>query len=76
MQKLLSSPGCPQRNKADEGYSLQSQVKLLQEYAEKKQMEVVQIHIIPESARGQQERKLFNVMMHDLKNPKATVFAL
>ncbi len=73
MQKAIVFSRVSTKEQADEGYSLQSQVKLLQEYAEKKQMEVVQKYIIPESARGQQERKLFNVMMHDLKKSKATV---
>ncbi len=61
------------KEQADEGYSLQSQVKLLQEYAEKKQMDVVQRYIIPESARGKQERKLFNAMLADLRKSKATI---
>ncbi len=61
------------KDQAEEGYSLQSQVKLLQEYAEKKQMDIVQRYIIPESARGTQERKLFNAMMSDLRKSKATI---
>lgn len=61
------------KEQAEEGYSLQSQAKLLQEYADKHGLNVERRYIIPESARGQQERKLFNAMLHDLKKTKATI---
>ncbi len=73
MEKAIIFSRVSTKEQAEEGYSLQAQVKLLQEYSDKKQFEVVQRYIIPESARGQQERKLFNAMMQDLKKSKATI---
>ncbi len=73
MQNAIIFSRVSTKEQAEEGYSLQAQVKLLQEYAEKKEMDVTQRYIIPESARGQQERTLFNAMMNDLKHSKATV---
>ncbi len=61
------------KEQAEEGYSLQSQAKLLQEYADKHGLTVERRYIVPESARGQQERKLFNAMLYDLKKSKSTI---
>ena len=51
------------REQAEEGYSLPAQEKLLQEYAEKNNFDVAKKFAIPESARGKQERKLFNELL-------------
>ncbi len=61
------------KEQAEEGYSLQAQVKLQQEYADKREFDVIKRYIVPESARGQQERKLFNAMMDDLKKTDAKI---
>lgn len=45
----------------------------MQEYADKSGMTVEERYIVPESARGQQERKLFNAMLSDLRKSKATI---
>lgn len=45
------------------GYSLPSQEKLLQEYANRKDFEVVKIFSIAESASGAKQREVFNEMM-------------
>ncbi len=47
------------KEQAEEGYSLQSQVKLLEEYAQRRSMKIQQSFVIPESASGKVERKLF-----------------
>jgi DNA invertase Pin-like site-specific DNA recombinase len=73
MPKAIVFSRVSTKEQAEEGYSLQAQAKLLQEYADKKQMEVVQRYIIPESARGQQERKLFNAMLRDLRTSNAKI---
>ena len=52
---------------------MQAQVKLLQEYSDRKGYDVIERYIVPESARGVQERTLFNAMMKNLKKSKATV---
>ena len=51
------------REQAEEGYSLSAQEKLLKEYAEKQEFDVVKKFAVPESARGKQERKLFNELL-------------
>lgn len=47
------------RDQADEGYSLPSQEKLLTNYVETRGMKVVRGFSVSESARGKQERKVF-----------------
>lgn len=47
------------KEQAEEGYSLQSQVKLLEDYAAKRGIKIVKSFVIPESASGKIERKLF-----------------
>ena len=71
MTKAIIFSRVSTKEQAEEGYSLQSQVKLLQEYSDKLGFDVVQRYIVPESARGTQERTLFNAMMQDLKRSKA-----
>jgi len=51
------------REQAEEGYSLPAQEKLLKEYADKKDFLKVRVFAVPESARGKQERKLFNELL-------------
>lgn len=46
-----------------EGFSLNAQVKLLREYATKHNLRIVKEFIVPESARGKQERKKFQEML-------------
>lgn len=47
------------KDQEDKGYSLPSQVKLLEDYAARKGLNVVKKFIFPESASGKIERKLF-----------------
>ncbi len=51
------------REQAEEGYSLSAQEKLLKEYAEKQDFQIAKKFAVPESARGKQERKLFNTLL-------------
>lgn len=62
------------REQAEEGYSLPAQEKLLKEYADKNCFLLVKRFSIPESAKGQQERKLFNELLFYIdKHPKVKV---
>ena len=56
------------KEQADEGYSLPSQVKLLKEYAIKKDINVVKQFRISESASGKLMRDKFNEMMAYVKD--------
>jgi site-specific DNA recombinase len=47
----------------DEGYSLDSQLKLLQSYCESKDLEVVKIFKIAETASKDQRRKIFHELL-------------
>lgn len=54
------------REQAEEGYSLQAQERLLNDYAGQKELLVVKRFSVPESASGEQERKLFNELLNYL----------
>lgn len=59
------------KEQAEEGYSLDAQIKLLREYAQKNNLKIVKEFVVPESARGKQERKEFQKMLEYLKeHPK------
>ncbi len=51
------------REQEDTGYSLDSQVKLLQGYADERNFKVFKIFKVSESASGKQVRKMFNEML-------------
>lgn len=51
------------KEQEDTGYSLDAQEKLLREYAQKTNLDVVQMYKISESASGRQVRKTFQEMM-------------
>lgn len=51
------------REQAEEGYSLPAQEKLLTRYAEEKGLNIVKRFSVPESARGSQERVIFNELL-------------
>lgn len=60
------------RDQKETGYSLPSQEKLLEGYAEKKDLKVEKVFSISESANGRKQRKIFNEMLdfarkHDIK---------
>lgn len=61
-----------QTSQADEGFSLPSQVKLLSDYADRNNFEVIEIISVPESASGTKERKIFNSLIKRLEADKAT----
>jgi site-specific DNA recombinase len=48
---------------SESGYSLQSQEKLLREYAEKNSFKVSKIYSVSESASGQKQRQMFDEML-------------
>ena len=54
------------REQAVDGYSLDSQRKLLEEYSSQRNLMVSRRFIVPESASGKQERKEFNKMLEYL----------
>lgn len=56
------------KEQAEEGYSLDAQIKLLRDYADKNQLKIVKEFVVPESASGRQERKEFQKMLDYLTN--------
>lgn len=62
------------KEQAADGYSLDSQRKLLEEYSAQKNMFISRRFIVPESASGKQERKEFNEMLEYLyANPDVKI---
>lgn len=58
------------KSQEDEGYSLDSQLKLLQGYCTKQGLEVVKIFRIAETASKDQSRKIFHEMLEYLSKAK------
>lgn len=59
------------KEQGEEGFSLDAQIRLLRDYAEKNSLKIVKEFTVPESARSSQERKEFKKMIDFLKaNPK------
>lgn len=61
------------REQEETGYSLPSQEKLLTEYSNRKELKIVKVFSVAESASGSKQRKVFTEMMtfvekHDIKN--------
>lgn len=56
------------KEQAEEGYSLDAQIKILREYAIKNSLKIVKEFIVPESASGRQERKEFQEMLNYLES--------
>ena len=61
------------REQAEEGYSLDAQMKLLEEYANKHDFEIAKIYKISESASGKQIRKSFLEMLDYATKHKASI---
>ena len=74
MSKTVLMARVSTREQAEEGYSLESQRKLLESYGQSKGFNVVHKFITPESASGRQERKQFNEMIDFLyQNPDVKI---
>jgi site-specific DNA recombinase len=58
------------KEQAEEGYSLDSQLRLLRDYANKNNLKVIKEFTVPESASGKQERKRFLEMLAYLNENK------
>lgn len=58
------------KSQEDEGYSLDSQLKLLNGYCENKSLHVVKVFKIAETASKEHSRKIFNELMTYLKQGK------
>lgn len=58
------------KEQEDTGYSLPAQIKLLQDYAERKNLKIVKIFSVAESASGAKQRKVFSEMMEYLRDNK------
>ncbi len=61
------------KEQEETGYSLPSQEKLLKEYSNRKDLSIVKVFSVAESASGSKQRKVFAEMMafiekHDIKN--------
>ena len=55
------------KDQAEDGYSLDSQRKLLEDYSSHRSLFISHRFIVPESASGKQERKQFNEMLEYLR---------
>ncbi len=73
MTNAIISARVSTREQAEEGYSLQAQLKLAIDYAERQGFNVVDRYIFSESASGKQYRKEFNKMMDAVKKTKTPV---
>lgn len=58
------------KEQAEEGYSLDAQLKLLRDYATRNNLKVIKEFTVPESASGKQERKRFLEMLEYLNEHK------
>lgn len=58
------------KEQAEEGYSLDAQLKLLRDYASRNNLRVIKEFTVPESASGKQERKRFLEMLEYLNEHK------
>ena len=56
------------KSQEDEGYSLDSQLKLLQGYCISNNLSVVKVYKIAETASKQQSRKVFNELLAYMQN--------
>ncbi|MCX6717755.1 MAG: recombinase family protein, partial [Candidatus Taylorbacteria bacterium] len=56
------------KEQEETGYSLPSQEKLLTEYAKRKELEVIKVFAVAESASGAKQRKIFGEMMNYMEN--------
>lgn len=56
------------KEQAEEGYSLDAQIKMLRDYAFKNDLKIVREFNVSESATGRQERKQFNEMLEYLED--------
>lgn len=54
----------------EQGYSLDAQMRLLRDYANKNNLKIVKEFTVPESASGRQERKKFQEMLVYLNEHK------
>lgn len=70
MQNAILWARVSTKEQAEEGYSLDSQVKMLRDYAQKEGLKIIREFVVPESASGKQERKKFQEMLEYLKNHK------
>lgn len=61
------------KEQEETGYSLDAQEKLLKEYADQKNFDVVKIYRISESASGKQIRKTFNEMLQFAVKSKISI---
>lgn len=58
------------KEQQEQGYSLDSQLRLLRDYAQKNSLKIVKEFTVPESASGRQERKRFLEMLTYLSEHK------
>ena len=63
------------KEQSEEGYSLDSQIKLLRDHASQNDIKVLKEFIVPESASGRQERIHFQEMLEYLhEHPEISHF--
>lgn len=70
MNKAISWARVSTKSQEDEGYSLNAQAKIVQDYAARRDLTIVKNFAVPESARGKQERVEFIKMLEYLEENK------
>lgn len=70
MQRAVILARVSSKSQEDEGYSLDSQLKLLRSYCEKQDFEVIKVFKIAETASKEQSRKVFHEMLTFLSKYK------
>ncbi len=65
--KAVSYARVSSKEQEDTGYSLPAQTKLLQEYAERRDLKITKTFSVAESASGSKQRKVFGEMMGHLR---------
>src|SRR6266436_4194681 len=73
MRKAIIFARVSSREQEETGYSLNAQVKLLNDYALQHELEVVKVWRVSESASGKQVRKLFNEMLQHVSRHQIPV---
>ena len=64
------------KSQEDEGYSLDSQLKLLRSYCENKDLTIAKVFRIAETASKEQSRKIFNELLKHIKKNDITHLAV
>jgi len=71
--KAVSYCRVSSKEQEETGYSLPSQEKLLTEYSNRKELKVVKVFAVAESASGAKQRKIFSKMMDYMEKERVSI---